>query len=1208
MGINYTAEQQQVINQRGCNILVAAAAGSGKTAVLVERIITRLTKDVPPLNVDELLIVTFTEAAASEMKERIHKAIEKTLEEQPDNEHLQRQATLIHQAKITTMHKFCLSVIREHFHTIGMDPGFRVAEEGEIKLLKRDVLECVLEEAYQEASPQFLSFVESFASGKDDKNLEELILQLQDYAESYPNPNEWLDACVNQYEVHSLEEFEEKEYVKDILVELRKIFVDLKEQADFGIRICQSEDGPAYDAALVSDKKLLEELANADSFLKMQQMLQNLEWAALGRKKKTDAEEKVEQVQAIRKEIKELVTTIAKQYFFEDIAELQKDMELTKQHVFVLTDLVKRFNEAFLVEKKKKNLIDFGDMEHYALEILTDQVDGKRVPSDVARGYQKQFEEIMIDEYQDSNYLQEAIMTSVSRQETGVNNIFMVGDVKQSIYSFRLSRPELFMEKFHSYTVGEGKRRRIDLFKNFRSRQEVLASTNFVFEQIMTSDFGGIEYDERAALHVGASYSEHAGNETELLIADLPDTKSAERRELEAELIAKRIRDIKQNHQVFDKNTETYREVRYSDIVILNRSPKGWNDVLSKVLKEAGIPCYIGSSEGYFQTQEIRLLLNYLRILDNPRQDLPFTSILTSMFVGLSTEELAELRTDTKKRSIYECVLEYIECGKVQSIKNRLLRFIIMFEDFRKRVPYTAIDTLLWQILQESGYGIYVSALPGGEQRSANLEMLLEKAVAFEGTSYKGLFNFVRYMELLEKYEIDYGEADISDEQMDVVRLMSIHKSKGLEFPIVFVTGLGKQFNADDQKSNILIHSEWGIGMDCVDATMRTKTPTFLKEAIRRKTRKEQAAEELRLLYVAMTRAKEKLILTGSTKELNKKILLLGSLQYHKGIQVPYHRLLNGNSFLDWILFALCRNKCFSSMMEEYSIPVNFKNDLYGKEVPIYVQKCSFEDLIFMEAVEEIVESTTRDMLCKWDTQATYNEAMKEQIHMQFEYEYPYKKEQMLKQKISVTELKKRLYEEEEGEQTIKEEPVIPLLPKFLQEEGALLGASRGNAYHKFLECLDFAKDYDEKSLKEALEWQQSKGILSKEMATAIRVSDILHFLNSEVGQRIKKASQEGGCHREQPFVLGLSAKDIYPEQESGETILVQGIIDLYFEEEGDLVVLDYKTDWVSTPDDLKKRYRSQLEYYAMALQRLTGKKVKEKVIYSFALGKEIQC
>ena len=764
------------------------------------------------------------------------------------------------------------------------------------------------------------------------------------------------------------------------------------------------------------------------------------------------------------------------------------------------------------------------------------------------------------------------------------------------------------MEKFHSYRIGEGKQQRIDLYQNFRSRREVLQSTNFVFEQIMTPDFGGMEYDERAALHVGAPYEERPGNETELLVADLPDFKSDERMELEAELIAKKIQDIKKYHQVFDKDTGTYRNVKNSDIVILTRSPKSWNEVLSKVLEEAGIPSYTGSREGYFQTQEIRLLLNYLRILDNPRQDLALASILTSMFVGLDTEELAVLRSETTRRSLYECVLEYREEGFNEILKGKLIKFLCLFEDFRKRVPYTAIDTLLWQIIEESGYGIYTSALQGGAQRSANVEMLLEKAVAFEGTSYKGLFNFVRYIEQLEKYEIDYGEADILDEKMDVVRLMSIHKSKGLEFPIVFVAGLGKQFNMQDQKSSVLIHPEWGIGIDCIDPSLRTKVPTILKEAIRQKTLREMLAEELRILYVAMTRAKEKLILTAGIADLEKRMLSLGILQYRQETKLPYYSLVQGKTFLDWILPALCRNKCCENLLEEYRMPVNFGHELYQKALPVVVKRCMFEDLMFAEAEAEFQEYFTREMLSKWNTNMTYDEGMKEQIEEQFGYVYSYQKEQSIKQKLSVSELKKRLYEETESELAFKEEPIIPLLPKFLQEEETLQGASRGSAYHKFLETLDFTKEYDTEILKAELVYQQEKGLLTKEMSSCIRIKDILAFLHSEVGQRVQCASKKGMCHMEQPFVLGLMARDVYPEQDSEETILVQGIIDLYFEEEEGLVVLDYKTDRISEPEELKGRYQTQLRYYSEALERITGKKVKERIIYSFALGIAIPC
>lgn len=1181
MGVKFTEEQQRVIDLRNCNILVSAAAGSGKTAVLVERIINRLTKDKPLLDVDRLLIVTFTDAAASEMKERIHGAIEKALELEPDNVHLQRQATLIHQAKITTMHTFCMSVVREYFHKIGLDPGFRVAETGELELLKRDILEEVLEASYQEGTPEFLEFVESFASGKDDRTLEDLILQLHRFSESYPNPEKWLDSCVMQYDISNSEMLEQKSFVKEIVSEVQKISKDLQEQLLFAIAICRSEEGPNwYVDALCSDIDFLGKLEHCESFFEMRECVQCLEWQQLGRKRKTDvvSEEKVMQVKAIRETVKDAVGSIEKMYFFQNVEEMCSDMERAGQHVKVLIELVKRFEAAFLSEKRRKNLIDFGDMEHYALQILTKEVDGELVPSEVAEAYQEKFDEVMIDEYQDSNFLQEAIMTSVSGIFKGRYNMFMVGDVKQSIYRFRLSRPELFMEKFHTYTIGEGEKQRIDLHKNFRSRREVLESTNYVFEQIMTPSLGGIEYDEKAALHLGAKYEEIPGNKTELLILDAPKTTAAERMELEAEMIARRIKDLKATHTVLDKATGVNRPVRYGDIVILARSLKGWNEVFSKVLQSHGIPTYISSKEGYFKTQEICVLLEYLKILDNPLQEIPFTSVLTSMFAGVTAEELALLRMHSDGGQMYTCVKEYLKDGENPLLLQKLSRFIELYETLRAMVPYTAIHVLLWQLLQESGYADYVAALPGGEQRVANLEMLVEKAVAFEGTSYKGLFHFVRYMEQMEKYEVEYGEANIMDEQMDVVSLMSIHKSKGLEFPIVFVAGLGKEFNTQDTKKTVQLHAEWGIGIDSIDSGLRVKMPTLLKKAISQKLKKESSAEELRVLYVAMTRAKEKLILTAAVPNLEKRINSLELLHAHRERQLPYYTLVNAKDFLEWILASVCRG--------------------WDRELPIQIQVTDIEELVMREAEETEKEWITREILSMWDTNKVYDAVMKGNIEEQFHYCYPYSEGMNLKQKLSVSEIKKRHYVEAEGEMVYQEEEIIPLLPNFLQEDTELKGASRGTAYHKFLEILDYSREYDRESLLCELEEKRQAGHLTDEMVECIKIEDILTLLHSNLGKRMRLAASKGVYFTEQPFVLGM--------EEGKETILIQGIIDVYFEEEDGLVLLDYKTDRVYQKEELIARYKSQLDYYAEALRRLTGKPVKERLIYSFSLQTEI--
>lgn len=1171
MGVKFTDDQQKVIDLRGRNILVSAAAGSGKTAVLVERIITRLTKDPNPINVDELLVVTFTEAAASEMKERIRAAIEKALEEHPENEHLQRQATLIHHAQVTTIHSFCLSVIREYFHVIDLNPGFRIGEDGEMKLLKKDTVEQVLEDAFAEAKAEFINFVESYATGRDDKKLEEMILQVYEYSRSYPEPDKWLQDCIARYDIDSVEAFEQSEIVASILEEVKKQVSDVQENLVYASELCASEDGPAaYGPAISADLAFVRDLLRQESFCGMQEVFARLKWESLkANRKKEISEEKILLVKGIREETKKLITKLQEEFFSGKIEELQRELYETKTNVEVLVQLTLKFAELFHKKKQEKNIIDFGDMEHYALQILTRN-------DSVAKEYQERYREIMIDEYQDSNFLQEAILMSVSTVSQGQNNIFMVGDVKQSIYRFRLSRPELFMEKYNTYTESESEAQKIDLHMNFRSRNEVLESTNFIFRQIMKRDFGGIEYDDKAALYVGADYEKSAGNETEIQLLEVEDIDPDEdKRELEAKMIANRIKELLNSYCVKDKATNSYRPARYSDIVILTRSLVGWTDVFLRVLTDEGIPAYSVSKEGYFETREIKLLLDYLKVLDNPRQDIPLVAVLSSTFGEFTSEELARIKAEGDGKCYYDRLLSYKEVGSDMLLQDKIGRFLSVFEKFRKRVSYMSIHNLLQQILDETGYGAVTAALPAGEQRIANVEMLLEKAIHFESTSYKGLFHFVRYIEQLHKYDIDYGEASIAEEGSDVVRLMSIHKSKGLEFPIVFVAGMEKQFNFMDVRSSVVIHPELGIGLDFVDLEKRLKNATLLKKVIQAELQKETVAEELRVLYVAMTRAKEKLILSGTVKGLEKKELEFASLAARKKDYLPYTRIAGAKTYFDWVLPAV----------------------YCGKNSPIKMYVTDFWMLQMKETAEVIEGELTKDILLQWDTSAVYEQKLKEQLEQQFSYQYPYAKDPKTKQKVSVSELKKKSYLEEDE---IEEEDVIPFLPRFAQEEMQLTGASRGTAYHKVLELLDFQKDYDELGIRAAIREMEDTGFLTKEAVVCVEVSDILKFLQSEIGKRVQEAARNGKYHAEQPFVLGEILGD-------GELSLVQGIIDVYFEEENELVVLDYKTDRIWKDQEFIDKYKVQLDYYAKALERLTGKKVKEKVIYSFQKCKEIK-
>lgn len=1194
--MEWTKEQQKVIDLRDRNILVSAAAGSGKTAVLVERIIARLTGASDPIDVDELLVVTFTEAAASEMKERVLLAIEKKLQEEPDNVHLQRQEALIHHAMITTIHSFCLSVIREHFHAIDLDPGFRIAEEGELKLLKRDVISELLEEEYEKSEPAFLRFVERYATGRDDKKIEELILQIYEFARSYPDPEAWLSSCVEAYEIDTAEELLESPTGQLAMERIRQYGADALALLKQGMEICEEPSGPyMYREALEKEYEGWEYFMAAED---LQQMYERRNCAE-GEKLKANRDKAVdkelsEAVKEIRKQTKGILGEITKSYLFQSTEAFVEDLRLGRDTVEELVRLVKKFSANFSEKKRSRLVLDFGDMEQLALQILTEKQDGEFVPSPVAKEYQKRFREIMIDEYQDSNLIQETILTSVSTISSGKYNLFMVGDIKQSIYSFRLSRPELFMEKYESYDLGESQCQRIDLHKNFRSRREVLQSVNHVFRKIMTKEVGGIVYDENAALYFGAEYYKEGGDyETELLLVDAKLKQKTEEKgeesakEVEARAIAARIKELLAHQLVTDKETGELRSIRYKDIVILTRSLKGWAEEFSGVLNREGIPTYIGSSEGYFETTEIETILNYLRILDNPDQDIPLTAVLTSPLGGFTGEELAEIRNFQKETDFFRSVKAYRKEGPEGPVKGKLETCLGQVDEFREMVSYTTIHELLWNILENTGYRYIAAAMPGGEQRSANLEMLLEKAKSFERTSYKGLFHFVRYIEQLQKYDVDYGEAEITDEQTDAVRLMSIHKSKGLEFPVVIVAGMSKKFNRMDSSREIVVHAGLGIGVDAVDLEKRTKSPTLIKREIQRETLLEMSGEELRILYVAMTRAKEKLILIGSLGNIEKVMAHYENLQMGKENLLSFSAIAGAGNYLEWLL------PCYLPYCGNTSCG--------------HVREIQSEQLDMAEVCEALEAEYTEEVFRNWDTEQVFQEEFREKLEEEFSYVYPYRSVENMKLKFTVSELKKQqMSGEENGEPLYKEEEVLPLLPKKLQEREELQGAARGTAYHKLLELLDFRVYYEKKSLEDAVEMLWKNQRISEEMYRSIRISDLFTFLQTDVAKRMHQAAVSGMLHKEQPFVLGVDASTIYPEETSEETLLIQGIIDVWFEEEDGLVVLDYKTDRVRKREELKEKYNIQLDYYGQALERITGKAVKEKIIYSFALREEI--
>ena len=754
------------------------------------------------------------------------------------------------------------------------------------------------------------------------------------------------------------------------------------------------------------------------------------------------------------------------------------------------------------------------------------------------------------------------------------------------------------MDKYNTYDKSESKKQRIDLHKNFRSRKEVLDSVNFIFRQIMTEDLGGIDYDDDAALNVGADYKKTGENATEVLVVDTDirdndhkKVKGINEREIEARAIAGKIRSMMEdNFRVTDKESGKLRPLQYRDIVILTRSSRGFSDVFVEILGQEGIPAFAGTKEGYFATQEIGVLLDYLRVLDNARQDLPLTAVLTSPIGGCSAKELALIRSSCPEEPFYETVRRYRAEGTEEELRNKLENCLSVMEKIREIVPYTPMHELLQRVLDDTGYEMYMSAMPGGIQRKANIDMLMERAKAFESTSYKGLFHFVRYMEQLQKYEVDYGEANVEEEQADTVRLMTIHKSKGLEFPVVFVAGMGKRFNMQDINSRVVLNSKFGVGLEVVDLKQRTKRASLLKKTIRQEEKLDSLGEELRVLYVAYTRAKEKLIITGTMSNLEKKQAEYESVQEESDMKFDFLRLSKATTYWDFVLPAVLRAP---------------------RSVPLRLKVLNMYDIIAGQAETQVKSQIERSVLEDWDTERVYDEEMHENLRNQFAYRYPYENSQTRKLKFSVSELKKRIYLQESGEmedseQLYEETELQPILPKFMEEEVPLTGASRGTAYHRALELLNFAEDYDTEKLKNCLRKFTEDGKMTDEMRKAVCIRDFLKFLQTDSGKRMQACAKQNRLFKEQPFVLGVPATDLWKEEEEGELVLVQGIIDVYFEEEDGLVVLDYKTDRVRESRELVERYHGQLDYYARALEQATGKTVKEKIIYSFTLGEEI--
>lgn len=1246
----WTDEQLSAIKTRNCNLLVAAAAGSGKTAVLVERIIRIITNKDNPVDIDKLLVVTFTNAAAAEMRERIAAAISKALDKEPTSKNLQKQLTLLNRANITTMHSFCLDVIKNNFHKIDLDPSFRIGDQTEGILIKDEVIETLFEEKYDQEDTEFTSLVEAFSTYKNDDNLKELIINMYNFIMSGPWPENWLKENAEAFNIETMEKLNNSKWVlvlkNSIKVEIEG-YIKMLEKA---IEIINLTDG--LESYLETFSNELYSIKNAYNSIDcgLDDIYSSLCSISFGRlksikKDKVSDENAQNTVKSIRDDIKKKISELINNTFSVTPEEMLINIKGAYPTIKKLTEIVLEFGEKFSQKKKEKNILDFNDLEHLCLKILSDKDEnGNIIPSKTAIEFKNLFDEVLVDEYQDSNNVQETIIELVSRRKDEFPNVFMVGDVKQSIYRFRQAKPELFMEKYINYTLEESNNRKIQLYKNFRSRKEVIDGVNYIFKEIMSETVGELEYTDEEALNLGASY-ENSEDENVILGGPIEvniieksieesdlnkeklDEEDFENEEiegvnLEGKIVAKRIKELMTTtgnnvFKVLDKETGEYRPIKYKDIVILLRATKNWSESLLDELGQEGIPAYADTGSGYFESIEIRTIMSLLRVIDNPMQDVPVIAVLKSPIMGFSAEDLSIIRLKNKEKYFYENIADIAEgniCDISEELITRCKGFLEKLEIWRNKAIYMPIDEFIWYLYMDTAYYGYVGAMPNGVLRQANLKILFQRAKQFEQTSFKGLFNFINFINKLTKSSGDMGSAKILGENEDVVRIMSIHKSKGLEFPVVFLCGTGKQFNLMDLNKNILYHDELGFGPDFVDLEKRVSIGTIAKEAIKKKMKLETLSEEVRILYVACTRAKEKLIITGTVNNIQKSIekwVSSASLDYN--LILP-SEILKGKSYLDWIGMSLCQHNDGKVLREKIAVSNEISKDDNSKwDIKLWKRS----DIVVNNEDGKLEEEKEVKLSI---LEEEYDKDVYGEVDKRLSYKYPLKESTKLKSNISVSDLKKRNAEFiDQHVESINIEEVESknkrtiITPKFLQEEKGLTAAEKGTAVHFVMKKIDLDKVSSIHEIKDQIQYLYENDFILEEEMKAVNPSKILNFFKSDLGKMMTELHKEGKkIYRELPFYTEISSVNIdntLSEEYENEKVRLQGIIDCFFEYNGESILLDYKTDYVSKDNEaeLQKKYIKQLDYYSDAVFKITGKKVSKRYLYSFYLEKVIE-
>lgn len=1241
----WTDEQQAVIDSRNCNLLVAAAAGSGKTAVLVERIIQIITDTKKPVDIDKLLVVTFTNAAASEMRERIGDAIAKALDKNPENSHLQNQLVLLNRASITTIHSFCLDVIKSNFHKINIDPNFRIGDQTECSLLKQECIEEIFEQYYESRDKGFLNLVESYAEKRGDKDLQDIILSIYNFSMASPYPKKWLEDSAELFNINDDFDFSNSIWSESILsnvkIEIDGIASSMKSAIEYVDGIDELE---TYKEKLNIEYSQILNILSAcnEGWDKTYYFMSNMQFEnfakgvkRLGKDTPDYIKKARENAKSIRDKNKKSLESIIGSTFYKSNEQICHEIKYLYPVVTSISNLIISFEEKYQEKKREKGIIDFNDIEHFALAILTDEdEDGNIIPSDVAKIYVEKFSEIFIDEYQDSNLVQEVLLSTIARIENP--NRFMVGDVKQSIYRFRQAKPEIFLEKYATYDTEEGtKNRKIMLYKNFRSRKEVVDCANYIFENIMSKNIGEIEYSEKERLNLGASFKEceeenvlvggpaqihliqkniKAKNESDESEENEEEQEEIDNIQLEARMLGNIIKNLMKPNEdgkvtkVYDKKIDGYRNVEFKDIVILLRATSSWAPVFVEELMNMDIPTYADTGIGYFDTIEIKTILALLQIIDNPMQDIPLIAVLKSPMFGFTPEELIDIRIEDRQKSFYETL--QIAGSKDGDLGKKIKYFLDRLDNFKNKSLYMSTDEFLWYIYIETGYYAYVGALPAGTQRQANLKVLFERAKQFESTSFKGIFNFINFVKKLKRSNSDMGSAKTLGENANVVRIMSIHKSKGLEFPVVICAGMGKNFNTQDFRKDILYHHRLGFGPQLVDYERRISYPSIAKEALKTTINMENLSEEMRVLYVAFTRPKEKLIITGSVRDIESSIKKWSEDLDNEG-PVSEYQILKGKNFLDWIMPAVIKHKDLDELRSIIELDANYLNN----------HESNWETRIW-ERSDILIEKTSNDEEESIDTilsnlDMSENESeFYEDIKYKLDYKYPFMESVNRAGTISVTEIK-RLENKAEidySAQELIENQTEIKTPLFIQEDvskNKLTGAQKGTIMHLFMQIVDLTKVSNLNEINEEINLAVKKKVLTQTQADTINPYKVLKFFKSNLGKRMLNSYY---LKREQAFYLQINMSDIFKNDdrveiiENEDKLMVRGIIDAYFEENDELVIVDYKTDFVNeeNKDTITEKYIKQLEIYSRALSTLTGKKVKEAYIYLFGTEEEV--